>query len=133
MHTTNYTETFITVSPDSDVEAGIVPPKAGSIAQLQHALIAANPYAMTSDDVLFAVYAKRSNIADVDLEDARVAFFEKPQACLRASPLVKQFGWGLHHDAEGKVALVDVASERYRELLKRDYLKIRPGMRSKRA
>ncbi|WP_298711512.1 DUF6157 family protein [Micrococcus sp. 2A] len=42
----------------------------------------------------------------------REAFFAKSQACLRASPLGKRHGWGLHHDAEGRVALVPLGSAR---------------------
>lgn len=133
MHTTNYHETFITVSPDTTAEAGTVPVKEGSIAQLQYALVSARPYAMTSDDLLFAVHALRNGIAEADRAEARAAFFSKGQACLRASPLVKQFGWGVHHDAEGRIALVGVESEDYRALDERADVKSIPGMRSKRA
>ena len=87
----------------------------------------------TSDDLLFEVHALRQGIAAKDRKPAREAFFAKPQACLRASPLVKQFGWGLHHDADAKVAAYGVDSEAYRELSARADLKIVAGMRSKRA
>lgn len=133
MHTTNYIETFITVSPDTAADAGMVPAKAGSVAQLQHALLSANPYGMTSDDLLFEVYAQRNGIDEQGKAEARAAFFAKPQACLRASPLVKQFGWGLHHDAEGRVALHGVETGRYRELSEQPDIKTLRGMRSKRA
>lgn len=133
MHTTNYIGTFITVSPDTVAESGTVPSKVGSIAQLQHALLSASPYTMTSDDLLFEVYAQRKDISEEEREDARAAFFAKPQACLRASPLVKQFGWGLHHDAEGRVALVGVETDQYRDMIERADVKTVPGIRSKRA
>lgn len=131
--TTNYTEAFITVSPDSTATAGTTPTKAGSIAQIQHELLTRQPYHYTSDDLLFEVHAIRQGIAAKDRKPAREAFFAKPQACLRASPLVKQFGWGLHHDADAKVAAYGVGSEAYRELNTRADLKIVAGMRSKRA
>lgn len=133
MHTTNYIGTFITVSPDTVAESGTVPSKVGSIAQLQHALLSASPYTMTSDDLLFEVYAQRKDISEEEREDARAAFSAKPQACLRASPLVKQFGWGLHHDAEGRVALVGVETDQYRDMIERADVKTVPGIRSKRA
>lgn len=133
MHTTNYIGTFITVSPDTVAESGTVPSKVGSIAQLQHALLSASPCTMTSDDLLFEVYAQRKDISEEEREDARAAFFAKPQACLRASPLVKQFGWGLHHDAEGRVALVGVETDQYRDMIERADVKTVPGIRSKRA
>ncbi|MBO9642233.1 MAG: hypothetical protein J7603_03835 [Pseudacidovorax sp.] len=131
--TTNYIETFIAVSPDCTASRGEVPSKAGSIAQLQHQLLTAQPYHFTSDDLLFEVHAIRHAVAPEDRAQARAAFFSKPQACLRASPLVKQFGWGLHHDAESKVAAYDVATEAYRELITRKNLKIVAGMRNHRA
>ena len=45
--TTNYTEAFITVSPDSTATAGTTPTKAGSIAQIQHELLTRQPYHYT--------------------------------------------------------------------------------------
>ncbi|MFY4258913.1 DUF6157 family protein [Achromobacter xylosoxidans] len=131
--TTNYTATFITASPDSTATAGTTPAKANSIAQLQHALLTRHPYHYTSDDLLFEVYAIRNGIASRDRKPAREAFFARPHACLRASPLVKQFGWGIHHDAESKVAIHGVESAAYRELSARADLKIVAGMRSRRA
>ncbi|WP_173010381.1 DUF6157 family protein [Achromobacter xylosoxidans] len=119
--------------PDSTATAGTMPAKANSIAQLQHALLTRHPYHYTSDDLLFEVYAIRNGIAPRDRKPAREAFFARPQACLRASPLVKQFGWGIHHDAESKVAIHGVDSETYRELIARADLKIVAGMRSRRA
>ncbi|MCG2598309.1 DUF6157 family protein [Achromobacter insuavis] len=131
--TTNYTEAFITASPDSTATVGTTPTKAGSIAQIQHDLLTRQPYHYTSDDLLFEVHAIRHGIAAKDRKPAREAFFAKSQACLRASPLVKQFGWGLHHDAESKVAAYGVDTQAYRDLSARADLKIVPGMRSKRA
>ncbi len=126
MHTTNYRDTLVTVSPDSPVAASVVPGKPGAIATLQHGMLDGRPYAMTSDDLLFAVYAARHPGAE------REAFFSKPQACLRASPLVKQFGWGIHHDGEGRIAMLAVESAEYRALVADAGVKKTPGMRSRR-
>ena len=65
-------------------------------------------------------------------ERPRAAFFGKPQACLRASPLVKKHGWGIHHDADGRVAAVAVEGADYAKLKARGDLKQTVGMRSKR-
>jgi len=55
-----------------------------------------------------------------------------PHACLRASPLVKTYGWGIHHDSEGKVALVGRQTDEYKKLVQdRDVEKV-AGMRSRR-
>lgn len=126
MHTTNYRDTLITASADCPVAAGTVPERPETIAALQHGLLAAKPYALTSDDLLFGVHARRNPGAD------RAAFFSRPQACLRASPLVKQFGWGIHHDAEGRIAMHGVESAEYRRLLDDPAVRKTPGMRSRR-
>ena len=132
MHTTNYFGTLITVSADCPTPDSVVPGKPDSVAGLQYALLSEAPYGLTSDDVLFEVFARRNDVPEAERDEARVAFFAKPQACLRASPLVKSFGWGLHHDAEGRVALVDRNSETYAALLADQRIEKRPGMRSRR-
>ncbi len=43
-------------------------------------------------------------------------FFSKGQPCLRASDLGKKYGWGIHSDGEGRVALFAVGSPEYRQL-----------------
>lgn len=125
MHTTIYRDTLITPSPDSPVSERTIPEKPGTIATVQHGLLA-EPYAMTSDDLLYETHRARGGVKSRD------DFFAKPQACLRASPLVKQFGWGVHHDSEGRIALLDPQSTDYRRLLDDDAVKKAPGMRSKR-
>lgn len=108
MKTTNYADRFITASPDCPVKVGTAPPKPDSVAGLQHALLSAHPYRYTSDDLLFEVEARRKTIPAGRRAAARGAFFEKPRACLRSSPLVKTYGWGLHHDEKGRVAAYGV-------------------------
>lgn len=135
MGTTNYTSTFIQVAEDCPVEAAEVPAPAAkgpTIASLQHDMIAAHPYEFTSDDVLFTVWAERQGITEDDRAEAREAFFAKDQACLRASPLGKRYGWGIHHDAENRVALVPLGSERYEELANDPEVTQRKAMRSSR-
>lgn len=125
MHTTNARDTLVTASSDSPVSVGTIPEKPGTVAAVQHALLA-EPYAITSDDLLHAAHAARGG------EKSREDFFAKPQACLRASPLVKQFGWGVHHDAEGRIALIGMETEDYRRLLDDPAIAKAPGMRRKR-
>jgi hypothetical protein len=64
-------------------------------------------------------------------EEIMSGIFAKPQACLRASPLPKSYGWGVHYDAKGLIALVAVESEDYQKLAESD-LKQVYAMRSKR-
>lgn len=111
MGTTNYVETFIAVAEDSRTATATVPPagERPTVARLTWEVLAAvPPYTLTSDDVLFAVHAARKALAESDLAAAREEFFSRPQPCLRASPLTKSYGWGIHSDADGRVALCGV-------------------------
>lgn len=132
MKSTNYTSAFISASPDSAAGCGQEPAKPESIAGMQCALLRNKPYAFTSDDLLFEVHARRNNIGHADRERERETFFARPQACLRASPLVEQYGWGLHHDASRRVAAYGIETDEYRELLSRPDVKVLSGMRSRR-
>ena len=133
--TTNYTDTFIQAAGDSPASSAKTPPggrAAPTIAQLQYELLIAAPYSMTSDDLLFEVHAVRQGIAEADRPQARLEYFAKPQACLRSSPLAKQYGWGFHHDSASRVALVPFGSAEYLEFARRSDLRQVPAMRSKR-
>lgn len=133
-HTTNYTDTFIEVAADCPVDDAVEPPltEKPTIAALHYRLIAEAPYARTSDEVVFATFALRHGIA-VDDAAAREEFFAKGQPCLRSSPLGKRYGWGIHHDAEGRVALVPRGSAEYAALAADADTAHTRAMRSKRA
>jgi hypothetical protein len=136
MGTTNYANVFIQVADDCPIAGPEEPPVSGkgpTVAALQYELIAAHPYELTSDDVLFEVHAIRQQIPESDKAEARAAFFAKDQACLRSSPLGKRYGWGTHHDAEGRLALVPLGSAEYATLAADDSIKQLKAMRSKRA
>lgn len=118
-HTTNSVDTLITVAPDTRATQSRVPDLDAakpSVAAAQFALIADAPYTLTSDDVIFTVWADRRGIAEADRAAARAEFFSKGQPCLRTSALAKTHGFGIHSDAQGRVALVPMESERYAEL-----------------
>lgn len=132
MHSINYRNAFIAVSEDCRAEFGTVPDKPGTIAALQYELLARAPYGMTSDDLLVAVTGIRRDIPKEDWPALRKDILARPQACLRASPLVKIYGWGLHHDAEGRVALVARETAEYGRRVSDDSLEQRRGMRSSR-
>lgn len=134
MHTTNYTNTFIEVAEDCKAAGGAEPPvkREPSVARMQYELICANPYRYTSDEVLFTVYAARNGVEPAELEARRAEFFAKGQACLRASPLGKTYGWGFHFDGESKVAIYPRGSAEYERLRADDTLKQLKAMRSSR-
>lgn len=131
---TNYYNSFITVATDCPVAAGDAPEKPDTIAGVTYRLLSEKPYAMTSDELLFEIHARRAELADdAAREAARPAFCAKSHACLRASPLAKRHGFGFHHDAEGRVAIYPLDSAEYQRLVSDPALKIVPAMRNKRA
>ncbi len=134
MHTTNYYNTFIEVAEDCPTSSAEIPPQKGetkTVANLQFELMAENPYKFTSDEVIFKGFAFKNGLSN-NLEQEREAFFSKGQACLRASPLTKRYGWGIHHDSEGKVALFPVDSEEYQRFVQDPAIKKVKAMRSSR-
>lgn len=133
-HTTNYQSTFIEVSEDCPIDHAAEPPISEnlSIAALHYRLISEKPYGRTSDDVLFETHALRKGI-DADDADARAEFFSKGQPCLRSSPLGKRYGWGTHHDENGRVALVPRDSDEYAAFAATASLAHTKAMRSSRA
>ena len=87
---------------------------------------------------MFAVHVRRQGVGGGDLKARRAAlweeFFGKPRACLRASMLPKKYGWGLHFDAEGRIALVPVESKEYRAFVQgKGVATVLAAMRNKRA
>lgn len=134
-HTTNYFNTFIEIAEDTKVTCGTIPPSKSdkkTIAELQYQLIAKHPYVYSSDDVLFQVFADRNELTSSELETARDVFFSKGQACFRASPLTKSYGFGVHSNSEGKIALFPCESEAYQQFLEDPAIKKVKAMKSKR-
>ncbi|KAA0992972.1 DUF6157 family protein [Dyadobacter aurulentus] len=119
-HTTNYENTFIEVAADCPASAGEKPPVKGdkkTVANIEFDLISKNPYKFTSDDVLFHVYAEKNDLTEAELEGARKQFFSKGQACMRASPLTKRYGWGVHNDEKGRIAVFARESPEYEKFV----------------
>lgn len=128
MHTTNYFDTFISTSEDCPARTGEEPPikDPKTAARIQFEMLLNHPYQYTSDDVIYASNGERRNIN-------REEFFSKGQACFRSSPLVKRYGWGIHSDANGKIAIYPVESPEYNHYASNSQLKQLKGMRSSRA
>ena len=133
MHSTNYTDTLTLPSEDCRADVASIPSKEGSVALMLYERIANAPYTYDSDDLLSTVAALRKDIPKEEHVLFRTEYFSKGQACLRASPLIKTFGWAVHHDANARIALVDPASARFSELCNDPSIKQVTGMRNKRA
>jgi len=135
IHTTNYRNTFIEVAEDCPVSAAAKPSlkPQKTIAEIQFDIISKNPYQYTSDDVIFESFAIKNEIPKSDKQEARQQFFSKGQACFRASPLTKRYGFGVHCNDEGKIAIFPVESKEYQSFLKNPEIKKVKAMRSKKA
>ncbi|WP_426791395.1 DUF6157 family protein [Sphingobacterium sp. WOUb80] len=119
-HSTNYFNTLIMTATDTKVVKGTVPPSKHNktVAERQYELIVSAPYQYTSDDIIFQVYAERKDLMPDEYPLARTVFFSRGQACLRASPLTKTYGYGVHSNSEGKVALYGMETEEYQKFVK---------------
>lgn len=132
-HTTNYFDKFIEVAEDTKSVVGKKPTSKNgnkTIAEMQYDLITKNPYKYTSDDIFFKIYADRNDLTKAGYKQARQHFFSKGQPCFRASPLTKTYGFGIHCDNEGKVALYGMETEQYQKYLNDTKIKKVKAMRS---
>ena len=119
----NYFETLIAVADDCPVNESAVPPRneaKPTIAAEHYRLISERPYELTSEDLIFQIHADKQGIPESERPAAREDYFSTGRACLRTSPLAKKYGWGLHSDAEGRLALVAMESKEYRRLASGD-------------
>jgi len=135
LHSTNYYNTFILVADDCPVSKAEIPAVKNdtrTAAVIQFELVSKHPYKYTSDDVLFQVFAEKKDLTKAEFKHAREAFFSKGQACLRASPLTKRYGWGVHSNAEGKIAIFACESPHYEKLAADKKLKVVKAMKSSR-
>lgn len=134
MHSTNYYDVFIEVAEDTKATSGTVPPMKGTkktVANYEFELVSKNPYKYTSDDIFFSVYAERNEIPKTKYKNERELFFSKGRPCFRASPLTKTYGWGVHSNKEGKVAIYGVESKEYEKIVKDKKIENKKAMRSK--
>lgn len=135
-YSTNYENTFIEIAEDCPTKVGEMPPVKGekkSVANLQFEMLYDNPFKYTSDDVLFSVYVTRKEFPKNEWDEHRAAFFSKGQPCFRASPLTKRYGFGIHSDKNGKIAMCGAETEKYAKLAKDKSVEKVKAMRSKRA
>ncbi|HMN33317.1 MAG TPA: DUF6157 family protein [Chitinophagaceae bacterium] len=133
VHTTNYIDTFIEVADDCPTDISEMPKSKGdnkTVAEMQFELVVKNPYKYTSDDVLFQVYADRNDLTKSEYKAAREQFFSKGQPCFRASPLTKRYGFGVHSNKDGKVAIFGQETKEYQKFLNDTTIKKVKAMRT---
>jgi Family of unknown function (DUF6157) len=117
----NYYDTLIEVADDCPVSEAEVPQARGgkkTKAVVEYELLVKDPYIYTEEDIAFEVYAVLHDIPKASRPKERKKFLSKGHPHLRVSALPKRYGWGMHNNAEGKVALIAVESSEYKRLLK---------------
>ena len=122
------------IAEDCPVKKGEIPPIKNTektTANIQYDILNNNPYKYTSDEVLFTCYTEKHEINKTDAAKIKEQFFSKGQACFRASPLTKQYGWGIHYNNEGKMALYGCETKEYKTFSKDKTLKKLKAMRLK--
>ena len=132
--------TFVLVAPDCPVEEGIVPASRSgtqTVAELQYQLLSQHPYRYTLEDLILEVHLQRLGLSASERATCEAAIraelFSKPQACMRASPLPKSYGFGVHYDSQGRLAIFSKGSTEYQHLASSPELRIVKAMRSRRA
>jgi hypothetical protein len=127
--------TFIEVAEDCPAVRGEVPPARGgrpTKATVEYELIAGEPYGLTEGELAFRTHMVMRDIPAADWPAERERFLSHEKPRLRVSPLPKRYGWGIHIDSHGRVALVPVESAEYRRLASDPALHHVRAFRSKR-
>ena len=117
----NYYDTLIEIAADCPVTTGQVPlAKGGKKTKgvVEYELLVKHPYTYTGEDIAFEVYAVLHDIPKSSRPKERERFLSKGHPHLRVSALAKRYGWGIHNNAEGKIALIAVESPEYKRLMK---------------
>ncbi|HEV3438991.1 MAG TPA: DUF6157 family protein [Gemmata sp.] len=136
------TNTFVLVASDCPALSGTMPVPRGetpTVPVLQYELLTAQPYKLTLEDLMFEVHVRREGLSKAEAKsqasEIQAKLFSKSYPCMRASPLPKKFGWGVHHDASGRIALYGVESAEYQRFARGEVkgVEVVMAMRSKRA
>ncbi len=97
-------EELILVAEDCPCTRGTEPPNnAGrqTVARIGYEILMCNPYTLTEREFQREVHIVRRQRPELRIEHYTI----------RRSPLVKKYGWGIHRNREGKLALVGCESE----------------------
>ena len=98
----SYRNAFIRVADDCPAVSAEAPPARArpSVAELQHRPLSVHPYELTEEELYVRVHGLRAGLSEPEIGERygelHAEVFAKPQACLRASPLTKRYGFGAH-------------------------------------
>lgn len=135
----SYQNTFIRVSTDCPADRGIVPVStrpAKPAHVIQYELLSQAPYRYNHEELLFEVHIRHKQIPEEVVRERRQELWEelfsKSHPCLRASALPKKYGWGVHYDAQGKIAIYGMDSPEYRRFVTSADVQLLNAMRNSR-
>lgn len=129
-------DTLILVAPDCPVVIGTVPESKRSPVPFHVCLfevITEQPYRFTFRELLRQAHARQNGLRPSDVSQADLDALAKKHPCPRTSALPKRFGWGVHVDENGRLALWGRESAEYEQLNRRKDLQIVTALRSRRA
>lgn len=135
----SYKNTFIRVSTDCPADHAIVPVStrpAKPAHLIQYELLSQAPYRYNHEELLFEVHIRHKQIPEEVVQERRQELWEelfsKPHPCLRASALPKKYGWGVHYDEQGKIAIYGMDSPEYQRFTTSSDVQLINAMRTSR-
>jgi hypothetical protein len=132
----NYYDTLIEVADDCPATEAQVPQARSAKrtkAVVEYELLVKRPYKYTEEDIAFETYAVLHDVPKNTWPTEREKFLSKGHPHLRVSALAKRYGWGIHNNADGKIALIAVESPEYKRLMRYPRTTKIKAFRSKRA
>jgi hypothetical protein len=106
----NYYDTLIEIADECPAIRGQVPQARGgkkTKAVVEYELLLEHPHTYTEEDIAFEVYAVLHDVPKAGWpNEERDRFLSKGHPHLRVSALAKRYGWGMHNNVDGKIALV---------------------------
>lgn len=135
----SYLNTFIKVSDDCPVHNSEIPVSKGDKKPahvLQYELLTSNPNRYGHEELIYELFIRHKQIPETtittDAEKISTELFSKGHPCLRASALIKRYGFGAHDNDQGKIAIYPMESSEYNMFLQDKSISCLAGMRSKR-
>ncbi|MBF9252506.1 hypothetical protein I2I11_04300 [Pontibacter sp. 172403-2] len=134
----SYINTLIRVSDDCPVQVSEIPVAKNNKKPahlIQYELLTSNPYRFGHEELIYEVFVRQKEIPaavlETDAAKIKDELFSKGHPCMRASALVKKYGFGAHYNEEGKIAIYPVESKAYQSFMEDKDIKVIAGMRTK--
>lgn len=104
-----YQEELIEIAEDCPADHAVEPPNdrpSKTRARIAYEILSEHPYQYTEIEFFHELDVVRRNKPNAKIESYQI----------KRSPLAQTYGWGIHRNQQGELALVAMESNRYREL-----------------